>query len=147
LPQIPEARLVVAGDPIDPVEPVELDGSVEWRLRFLSNDEVRDVMAHAAAVVLPYRQLDSSGVLATAIGYRRPVVVTDVGSLGEIVREFGAGEVIPPGDPQALAEAATRLLEPEALAAAHEGAERAANALTWDRSAEQHDRLYREVRR
>src|SRR3989442_1236936 len=80
----------------------------------------------AAAVVLPYRRLDSSGVLATAIGYRRPVVVTDVGSLGEIVREFGAGEVVPPDDPHALAEATTRLLEPKALAAARKGAERAA---------------------
>ena len=74
------------------------------------------LMTRAAAVVLPYRSLDSSGVLATAIGYRRPVVVTDVGSLGEIVREFGAGEVVPVDDPRALAEACTRLLEPKALA-------------------------------
>ncbi|HEY2938722.1 MAG TPA: glycosyltransferase [Gaiellaceae bacterium] len=147
LPDIHDARLIVAGDPLDPVEPVDLDGRVEWRLRFLPQDEVKDLMARAAAVVLPYRQLDSSGVLATAIGYRRPVVVTDVGSLGEIVREFGAGEVVPPGDPRALAEATTRLLEPEALAAAREGAERAAAALTWERSAEEHDRVYREVRR
>jgi glycosyltransferase involved in cell wall biosynthesis len=147
LPEIPDARLVVAGDPLDPVQPVDIDGRVEWRLRFLPDDEVRELMTRAAAVILPYRQLDSSGVLATAIGYRRPVVVSDVGSLGEIVREFGAGEVVPPGDPRALAEAATRLLEPAALAAAHEGAARAANTLTWERSAEEHDLLYREVRR
>jgi glycosyltransferase involved in cell wall biosynthesis len=147
LPEIPDARLVVAGDPLDPVEPVDLDGRVEWHLRFLPQDEVRELMARAAAVVLPYRRLDSSGVLATAIGYRRPVVVTDVGSLGEIVREFAAGEVVPPGDAHALAEAAIRLLEPQALAAAHEGADRAATELTWERSAEDHDRLYREVRR
>ncbi|HYX88423.1 MAG TPA: glycosyltransferase [Gaiellaceae bacterium] len=147
LPEIPDTRLVVAGDPLDPVEPVDLDGRVEWRLRFLPDDEVRELMVRAAAVVLPYRQLDSSGVLATAIGYRRPVVVSDVGSLGEIVREFAAGEVVPPGDPHALAQATTRLLEPEALAAAHQGAARAASALTWANAAEEHDRLYREVRR
>ena len=147
LPEIPDARLIVAGDPLDPVEPVDLDGRVEWRLRFLPDGEVRELMRAAAAVVLPYRQLDSSGVLATAIGYRRPVVVSDVGSLGEIVRGFGAGEVVPPGDPHALAEATSRLLEPEALAAAREGAARAAAELTWPRSAEEHDRLYREVRR
>ncbi len=147
LPEIPDARLVVAGDPLDPVEQVDLDGRVEWRLGFRPEAEVRGLMAEAAAVVLPYRRLDSSGVLATAIGYRRPVVVTDVGSLGEIVREFGAGEVVPPGDAQALAEAAARLLEPKALAAAYEGAGRAAAELTWARSAAEHDRLYREVRR
>jgi glycosyltransferase involved in cell wall biosynthesis len=74
-------------------------------------------------------------------------VVTDVGSLGEIVREFGAGEVVPPGDARALAEGIERLLEPKALAAAHAGAARAAGELTWARSAAEHDRLYREVRR
>jgi glycosyltransferase involved in cell wall biosynthesis len=147
LPKIRDARLVVAGDPLDPVPQLDLDGRIEWRLRFLPEAEVREVMAGAAAVVLPYRKLDSSGVLATAIGYRRPVVVTDVGSLGEIVREFGAGEVVPSDDPDALAEAVGRLLEPKALAAAHEGARRAAEALTWTESAEAHDRLYRAVRR
>jgi len=147
MPEIPDARLVVAGDPVDPVEPAEANGRIEWRLRFISEGEVRELMAEAAAVVLPYRRLDSSGVLATAIGYRRPVVVTDVGSLGEIVREFGAGEVVTPGDPHGLAEACTRLLEPKALEAARKGAERAAAALTWARSAEEHDELYRAVRR
>jgi glycosyltransferase involved in cell wall biosynthesis len=146
LPEIRDAKLVVAGDPLDPV-PVNADPNVEWQLRFVDAGEVRALMARAAAVVLPYRQLDSSGVLATAIGYRRPVVVTDVGSLGEIVREFKAGEVVPVDDPRALAEACTRVLQPKRLAAAAAGAERAAKALTWEHSAQAHDRLYREVRR
>jgi glycosyltransferase involved in cell wall biosynthesis len=147
LPEIPDAQLVVAGDPLDPVSEEDVDGRVEWRLGFVPAAEIPELMARAAAVVLPYRRLDSSGVLATAIGYRRPVVVTDVGSLGEIVREFGAGEVVPVDDPHALAEACTRLLQPRALAAAREGAERAAGELTWEHSAAEHDRLYREVRR
>src|ERR671931_647015 len=147
LPEIPDARLVVAGDPLDPVEPVDLDGRVEWRLRFLPDDEVRELMTRAAAVVLPYRQLDSSGVLATAIGYRRPVVVSDVGSLGEIVREFGAGLVVPPDDDAALAAACSSLLEDEqALARAYEGAARAAASLTWDAAAQEHERVYEEIR-
>jgi glycosyltransferase involved in cell wall biosynthesis len=147
LPRIRDARLIVAGDPLDPVEPVDMDGRVEWRLGFRPQAEVRDLMEQAAAVVLPYRRLDSSGVLATAIGYRRPVVVTDVGSLGEIVREFRAGEVVPPGDAEALAQATARLLQPKRLAAAYDGAQRAAAELTWAASGAAHDRLYREVRR
>jgi glycosyltransferase involved in cell wall biosynthesis len=144
LPQIPDAKLVVAGDPVDPVRKIP---GVDWRLGFVPEREVPKLMAEAAAVVLPYRRLDSSGVLATAIGYGRPVVVSDVGSLGEIVREYGAGEVVPPGDPDALAEATTRLLEPAALKAAHTGAKKAARQLTWKKAAQAHDKLYREVRR
>src|SRR5882762_7071321 len=108
---------------------------------FLPDAEIRRLMAAAAAVVLPYRRLDSSGVLAMAIGYRRPVVVTDVGSLGEIVREFGAGEVVPPDDPQALSAACRRILEPDALAAAGRGAADAAEALTWSAAAALHEQL------
>jgi glycosyltransferase involved in cell wall biosynthesis len=154
LAQIPEARLVVAGDPVDAVEPVRelahrlgVDERVEWRLGFLPEEQVQELMARAAAVVLPYRRLDSSGVLATAIGYRRPVVVTDVGSLGEIVREFGAGDVVPPGDAPALAAACVRLLEPDALAAASRGAATAARTLTWEAAAAQHEQVYEGVTR
>jgi glycosyltransferase involved in cell wall biosynthesis len=154
LAQIADAQLVVAGDAVDSVAPVqELSTSlgvgdrVEWRLGFASQEEVKDLMAQAAAVVLPYRRLDSSGVLATAIGYRRAVVVTDVGSLGELVREFAAGEVVPPGDPDALAAACIRVLEPDNLAAATRGADAAARTLTWAAAAAEHERLYEAVAR
>jgi glycosyltransferase involved in cell wall biosynthesis len=93
--------------------------------------------------VLPYRRTDASGVLATAIGRGRPAVVSDVGSLGETVLDFGAGAVVPPGDPEALAEACARLLgDPEQLDAAYRGALAAREALTWDAAAEAHERLY-----
>src|SRR5436190_14791839 len=62
LPEIPDAELVVASDPIDPIP--KRDANVEWQLRFIQADEVPGLMARAAAVILPYRQLDSSGVLA-----------------------------------------------------------------------------------
>ena len=95
---------------------------------------------------MPYRKIDSSGVLATAIGHRRPVVVTDVGSLGETVREFGAGLVVPPDDPDALAAACTSLLtDPAALEDALRGTEAAARALSWDAAALQHEQLYEAI--
>jgi glycosyltransferase involved in cell wall biosynthesis len=146
------AKLVVAGDPVDPVEPVRalarelgVDERIEWRLGYVPQEEVPILLEQAAAVVLPYRRLDSSGVLATAIGYGRPVVVTDVGALGEQVREFGAGKVVPPGDAAALAEACNLLLDRGELERAAAGAREAAAALTWDASAEAHERLYQEL--
>jgi glycosyltransferase involved in cell wall biosynthesis len=146
LPRIPDAKLIVAGDPLDPVQPLEND-RVEWRLRYIGEPEVAELMEQAAVVVLPYRKLDSSGVLATAIGYRRPAVVSDVGSLGEIVREFGAGLVVPPGDEAALAAACSSLLGDErALQQAYEGAAKAAASLTWDAAAQEHERVYGEIR-
>ena len=155
LAAVPDARLVVAGDPLEPAEPLvelarelELDGAVEWRLRFVQEPELTALFADAACAVLPYRQLDSSGVLATALGHGRPAVVTDVGSLGEIVREFGAGRVVAPEDPEALARACVELVgDPAALAAAAEGARAAVASLTWDAAASEHERAYADVLR
>lgn len=152
---VPDARLVVAGDPLDPAEPlralaVELgvEERIDWRLRFVPREELPGLMAEAAAVVLPYRQIDASGVLADAIGHGRPVVVSDLGHVGETVRRFAAGEVVPAEDPQALAAACVRLLsDGEALTAAFAGVEAARRALTWDAAAEEHERLYESIMR
>ena len=151
--EIPDARLVVAGDPLEPVRPlrdlaeaVGVADRIEWRLRFLPDEEVRELFASAALVVLPYRRHDASGVLATALGYGRPAVVSDVGSLGAIVREFEAGRTVPPEDPAALAAACVELLTDETtLAQAAGGARAARKTLTWDGAAAAHERLYETI--
>ena len=153
--RVPEARLVVAGDPLEAVEPLRLlahdlgiAGRVEWRLGFVPDGEVGPLMQDATLVALPYRRIDSSGVLATALGHGRPVVVTDVGELGDTVQEFGAGRVVPAEDDAALACALTGLLGDErALADAYRGALRAREALTWDAAAKAHERLYESLLR
>ena len=152
LPQIPDARLVVAGDPIDSVEPVRqlaqelgVADQIDWRLGYLPTVEVESLMREATLAVFPYRSGESaSGALATALGHGRPAVVTDV--LGESVAEYGAGAVVPPEDPTALAAAVNRLLDdPEALQEAFRGTERARQALSWPAIAEAHERLYSDL--
>lgn len=142
--EVPEVQLVVAGDPIEPAEPFQelarelgVADRVDWRLRFLGDGEIADVMEEAAVVVLPYRQIESSGVLATALGYGRAVVVTDVGSLGDTVREHGAGAVVAPEDPGALAEACVAQLRESSAAPV--------GLFTWDEAAEAHERVYAEL--
>jgi glycosyltransferase involved in cell wall biosynthesis len=152
LAELPDARLVVAGDPLDPVEPLQrlaaglgIADRVEWRLGFLPDDAIAPLMHEATLVALPYRKIDSSGVLATALGHGRPAVVTDVGGLPDAIREFGAGRVVPPGDAEALAAALRELLEERELAKAFDGAQAARRALTWDAAAAAHEAVYREV--
>jgi glycosyltransferase involved in cell wall biosynthesis len=148
--RVPAVRLVVAGDPLEPVEPIrehaaalDVADAIEWRLGFVPETEVATLMAGAALVVLPYRQIESSGVLALAIGHGRPAVVSDLGAVGETVRDFGAGRVVPAEDVSALATACADLLgDEEALQAAYTGTLAARAALTWDEAAAAHERLY-----
>jgi glycosyltransferase involved in cell wall biosynthesis len=152
LPRVPEAELVVAGDPMEPVEPMRelardlgVDDRIHWRLGYLPESEVDVLMHDATVAVFPYRgRASASGPLATALGHGRPVVATDV--LGEVVEEFGAGVVVPQEDPDALAAGINRLLDdPAALDEAFRGTERARKALSWDAIAEAHERLYSEL--
>lgn len=146
---LPDARLVVAGDPVEPVDELRgrADGRVDWRLGYLPEDEVDRAHAEATVAVFPYRpEIDQSGSLLRALGSGVPAVVYDVGGLAEPVRRFGAGRVVAAGDVAALADALRQLLaDPQALAEARAGAERARAELTWEASAEAHLELYRRV--
>jgi glycosyltransferase involved in cell wall biosynthesis len=144
------ARLVVAGDPIEPIEPYReaaRDVEVDWRLGYLAPAEVQRALHEATLAVFPYRpELDQSGALLQALGAGVPAVAYDVGGIAEPVRAYGAGRVVPPGDVEALAAAVRELLDDEdALAAARAGALRARSELTWDASAAAHLDLYREL--
>jgi rhamnosyl/mannosyltransferase len=102
-------------------------------------------MREATVAVFPYRSGESaSGALATALGHGLPVVASEV--LGETVKEYGAGLVVPPDDPAALAEACRRLLDDKGLLTeAFHGAEWARKALSWESIAEAHERLYSDL--
>lgn len=147
--RLPDARLVVAGDPVMDVAArrAAAPANVEWRLGYLPDDEVRHLHAAATVAVFPYRpELDQSGSLLRALGAGVPAVVYDVGGLAEPVSRFAAGAVVAAGDVEALAAELERLLsDPAALAAARVGAERARAELTWAAAAAAHLELYREL--
>jgi glycosyltransferase involved in cell wall biosynthesis len=147
--RIDGARLLVAGDPLDTIDGYrEAAGDrAEWRLGFLSEDEIDRALGESTVALFPYRpEIDQSGALLRALGAGVPVVAYDVGGIGEPVRRFEAGRVVPAGDVDALTEAARGLLDDStALERARAGAERARRELTWDAAAQAHLELYREL--
>ncbi|HYF94936.1 MAG TPA: glycosyltransferase [Symbiobacteriaceae bacterium] len=115
-----------------------VDHRITWYNRFIKDEEVPDLLSSVDAVVLPYTSFASqSGVLNVAIAYSRPVVVTDVGSMGATVREYGNGKVVPPQDAAALAIALEGLApgSPE-YDRMVKGAARARSELDWNRIAQ-----------
>jgi len=110
---IPDVRFVIAGqgENLGPYKAMMTHPEhFEIHNRFLTDREVAMLFQRAALVVAPYREASQSGVVTIAYALGRPVVVTNVGSLAEVVRENETGLVVPPNDPTALAEAIIRLL-------------------------------------
>jgi glycosyltransferase involved in cell wall biosynthesis len=148
--QAGDARLLVAGDPVEPVEPYRAAANgleVEWRLGYLPRREIDRAFGDATVAVFPYRpELDQSGALLRALGAGVPAVAYDVGGIAEPVRRFDAGRVVPAGDVAGLAAAVHELLSDHtALERAREGARHAREELTWDAAAEAHLAVYEEI--
>ena len=145
--RLTDARLLVAGDPAMALDGLRGAERVEWRLGYLPQAELDRALSESTVAVFPYRaELDQSGALLQALGAGVPAVVYDVAGLGEPIRAYEAGRVVPAGDLDALTEAVRELLDDsEALAAARKGADRARRELTWDSAAARHLELYREL--
>jgi glycosyltransferase involved in cell wall biosynthesis len=145
--RIRTARLVVAGDPAMPLDQYLGAERVEWQLGYLTQSELDRRLSEATVAVFPYRaELDQSGALLQALGAGVPSVVYDVAGLGEPIRAFGAGAVVPAGDVDAFTAAVELLLgDADALEQARAGADTARRELTWDAAAAAHLDLYREL--
>jgi glycosyltransferase involved in cell wall biosynthesis len=142
------AELWMVGMPRMDIEPLRAraPASVRWVPRFVTEPEIPAYFRRADLVVLPYRQIDQSGVLFTALAFGRPLLLTDVGGFSEVARE-GAARVVAPDDPSALHAALAELVRDPA---AREGLARAAGAAAagpyaWDAIARQTAALYQEL--
>ena len=78
--------------------------------RFVTEGEAAALFRRADLAVLPYREIEQSGVLFTALGFAVPLVLTDVGGFPEVAAA-GAAELVAPGDAAALHDALVGLLE------------------------------------
>jgi glycosyltransferase involved in cell wall biosynthesis len=85
------------------IDDLGITRKVEIVDRYIPEDEMGRYFDSADVVVLPYKQAVTSGVIATAYGFRRPVLATNVGGFSEIIKEGCTGKLVPPDDPQAFA--------------------------------------------
>jgi glycosyltransferase involved in cell wall biosynthesis len=148
--RVPGVQLDVVGSPRMPIEPLReraeqlgVAGRIRWDLRFVPDAVVPGVLARARVIALPYRWIEGSGVLATALARGVPPVVTAVGTFPELCASYDLGDPVPPGEPAALAAGLVRALnDPAARARATAGMQRARAELTWERSAQMTLELY-----
>ena len=77
---------------------------------YVPNEDVGLYFAASDLVVLPYVSATGSAVVQVAFGCERPVVVTNVGCLPEMVADGETGYVVPSEDADAIADAVVRFL-------------------------------------
>ena len=119
---------------------------VRFISRWLNENELPAIFQRADLVVLPYREIDQSGVAFTALAFGRPLLLSDAGGFPDIA-ELGAAHLVPAGDPAALGRALRRLIADDGKrrALAHAALEAAAGPLSWHTIAKQTEVVYRSV--
>jgi glycosyltransferase involved in cell wall biosynthesis len=111
LTQTPDIHALVAGECYDDwdfyqkiIDEKELSGRVHLHLDFVPTERVRLFFSAADLVVQPYWTATQSGISQIAYHFEKPMIVTNVGGLPEIVTDGVSGYVVPP-EPGAIAGA------------------------------------------
>jgi glycosyltransferase involved in cell wall biosynthesis len=157
---VPDAELVVVGGPpaadldVDPevrrLRALAVRAGVADRVVFTGSVSRADVPAwvRSADVVLAVPWYEPFGITPLeAMACGRPVVATAVGGLVDTVADGVTGDLVPPRDPERLAQALTALLADDGRRAAYgaAGVRRARARYRWSRVVADTESVYRQV--
>lgn len=131
------------------IEDSGLNDHVRKEIRYIPDEDVGLLFRASDVVVLPYRRIYQSGVMTLSYAQGVPVIVADVGSLGEHVVEGQTGLVFKAGDVQDLACKIRTYFASELFRNLENGSwnirEYGAERFSWESNAERTCRVYEGV--
>lgn len=149
--EVPNTKIVIAGLGENFKKYEEMIGN--RREKFIvhnyriSYKEGAELFQRSSVVVLPYIEASQSAVVPTAYGFKKPVVVTDVGSIPEIVNNGKTGYIVPPKDPEAFATVVIKLLKDDKLRKqmGENAYKKLKEDFSWDKIAEKTIEVYKKA--
>lgn len=139
-------RLIVAGafggDRVSYRRMIDDNGAndcIEVVDRYIADNEVEKYFAACDIAVLPYESATQSGIVQIAFGFGKPVIVTNVGGLPDVVADGQTGYIVERGDPGQLADAIVRFYENDMAERFEAQVRREADRFSWDRLVEKID--------
>ncbi len=139
LGQTSDIQIVVAGECYEDwdfyqkiIQENALSERVHLFTDFIPAEQVRVFFSASDLVVQPYRSATQSGISQIAYHFEKPMVVTNVGGLPEIVTQGVSGYVVDP-EPLAIAEAMHDFFENNREKTMHEGVRLEKQRFSWER--------------
>jgi D-inositol-3-phosphate glycosyltransferase len=131
-------KLIVAGEFYEDenfyrekIKELGIENNVILHADFIPTDAVRYYFAAADLVVQPYRTATQSGISQVAYHFEKPMIVTNVGGLSEIVPHGKAGYVVEP-TPLSIAAALVDFYENKHLDVFNEGVIEQKKRFSWE---------------
>ncbi len=147
-------RLYIVGAPYDCsvaelralIREYHCQESIILDARHLAEDEMQDYILASDALLLPYHKTfrGQSGVIAHACQYARCVIASDVGAVGNTIRQFGFGLAVEPERPAQLREAIASFLglAESARLEMESNAKRTSEFCSWDAVSRRFEEVY-----
>ena len=133
-------HLLVAGEYYDKalaetckqlMEQHQLSGYVHMLTDFIPDSQVKYYFSAASLIVQPYKHATQSGITLVAYQFEKPMIVTNVGGLAEIVPDNKVGYVAEP-DATSIAEAILKFYQGPAIPQLQENILREKSKYSWD---------------
>jgi glycosyltransferase involved in cell wall biosynthesis len=137
--RVPDAHLLVVGEFFEDREPYLAairDGGVQDRVTihdaYVPNADVAGWFSAADMLVLPYHSATNSGIVQIGYNFAVPAIVTNVGSLSEVVLDGETGFVLDDATPESIAAAVERLSDEATRERFSENIVRERRRYSWD---------------
>lgn len=141
-----DCELAGPGDPPAALTALEAEaGNVRW-LGWLDEEAKREAFRRCGLFVLPALSEGLPVALLEAMAWGRPILATRVGGVPDVVADGAEARIVPPGSPEALADAMRALLaDPDERLRLGRAARRRALVLNEDEVCGRLDAIYREL--
>ena len=116
--EIPDVKFVIAGtgDNYENIKEFNENKNLFITKKYrIPNSEVDSLFQETEIVVLPYLEATQSGVIPVAFAYGKPVIVTNVGSLPEVVDDGINGFIVEPKNEKIIADKIIELLKNQTI--------------------------------
>jgi len=142
LPQVRaklDVHLLIAGEVWGDAKPYHelisrlgVSANVTFIEGYIPNEQVARYFAASDLVVIPYVSATQSGIVQLAYGFGKPVVVSRVGGLPEVVEEGVTGYLVPPQDSASISNAVLDFYQQNREAGMSEAVRLKRSAFSWE---------------
>lgn len=106
-----KVKLLIAGEfwddkqnYIDLISKLDINANVKIIDEYIPNEEIPFYFFASDIVILPYTSVTGSGLVQLAYGFNKPVVVSNIGALSQIVIDKKTGFLVEPEDFRGIAD-------------------------------------------
>jgi glycosyltransferase involved in cell wall biosynthesis len=127
-------------------EELKVSDKIVWYPHFVKEENVSEIFHHAHVVVLPHRNIDQSGVLATAVFYEKPIIASNIGGFREVIENNKHGYLFENGNPKDLSKKISSFIRDKKFEVFSEEMRNLKQSWkSWDAIASDHLTLYRKT--